>query len=323
MTTGEKVAENFNAIAGFWLRFFAFMIDALLLAALGHCLGFIFFDFLAGLGVWGSLFGYSITLVYFGLCESNIFNGQSLGKKALKIKIVSSSGSLLSLQSSLLRTSVFCAPYFLFNATINFIALPVWAIWLNNFIVYGFGVSAMYLLIFNRRIRQSLHDLVVGSYVVRAQSGSPQLTALKSWHGHIIATALFLVFASLLDPLLRLYYANDQYNALTPTLKKIRELPNINYASEYEYMPTSVNGQSHQQTKSFMTLKAAIARKDIDVNAMADRIIQIVLKDYSYINGYNSVTVSLEYGYNIGISSDWKSKEIAYSVSEWRQQLKM
>ena len=62
-------------------RFFAFLIDSLIIGLIGRLSGLVFGDFYAQLGNSGLLIGAIIVLLYFGICNSKITNGKTLGKK--------------------------------------------------------------------------------------------------------------------------------------------------------------------------------------------------------------------------------------------------
>ena len=80
--TEEKVIKW---ISGYWRRIGAFAIDSIILGLIGLSLGLVLEDMFVDIGVWGRLFGFTIALLYFGIMNSVISNGQTLGKKLLKI----------------------------------------------------------------------------------------------------------------------------------------------------------------------------------------------------------------------------------------------
>ncbi len=189
------VAETLTAtrsIGSFWRRFFAFFVDSLILGIIGFTLGAIFFDTLSQLGPWGKLLGFLIAVPYFAVTESNVGGGRSLGKRLLRLRVVDAQGNTLPFEHSFARYTVFAAPFFL-----NKLALPVsktpWVVFiLLGVIVFGVGGATLYLLIFNRNTRQGLHDLAVGSYVVRAGDTGPVETK-PFWKPHRVIAGSLLV----------------------------------------------------------------------------------------------------------------------------------
>jgi hypothetical protein len=62
---------------------------------------------------------------------------------------------------------------------------------LIGFILFGFGGAIVYLYVFNRRTQQSLHDLVVGTFVTRAFPHGKVVGSI--WRPHLIMVGLWLV----------------------------------------------------------------------------------------------------------------------------------
>lgn len=72
----ESTPEQ-GIISGFWRRLLALVVDGVILGLAGSLLGLVFFEPLAGLGVWGRLLGFSVAFGYFGLLNSSIGRGQT------------------------------------------------------------------------------------------------------------------------------------------------------------------------------------------------------------------------------------------------------
>ena len=62
--------------------------------------------------------------------------------------------------------------------------LPFWIAVGLSVLVFAVALAIVYLFIFNRKTRQSLHDLVVGSYVVKAKDEGMAPAAGLIWRGH-------------------------------------------------------------------------------------------------------------------------------------------
>lgn len=180
----KNSTANPSQIAGFWRRLFAFWLDGAVLGIIGLFLGYFLYDYFASMGKWGQAIGFVITLSYSGIMNSYILGGQTLGKMAMKIKVVSINGTPLSVTASFFRSSIFCAPFFLNGAIPNVDFLNSWLQSTLSSLVFGVGLSIVYLFIFNRKTRQSLHDLAVGSYVVRVGLETVPLPTSCIWRGH-------------------------------------------------------------------------------------------------------------------------------------------
>ncbi|MBD3300348.1 MAG: RDD family protein [Candidatus Moranbacteria bacterium] len=91
--------------AGFWIRFPAFLLDALIVGIIGGILlspldlfDDNYFDFLFNLMMFGLVMAYNVLLIHY-------WNGQTIGKKAMNIKVVAKEGKL-DLSKILLRETL-------------------------------------------------------------------------------------------------------------------------------------------------------------------------------------------------------------------------
>ena len=117
---------------------------------------------------------------------------KTLGKRILGIKIVTARGAPLSVGASTLRAAIFCVPYFLNGLWVGGSAV---ALGLGTFLIFGVGGSIVYLLLFNRLTRQSLHDLAVGAYVVSNSTSDSSRYVIRMWPGHRVAVGIILLLS--------------------------------------------------------------------------------------------------------------------------------
>jgi uncharacterized RDD family membrane protein YckC len=166
-----------------WRRLLALFVNALLLGIVSGVMCIPFFEQLSRLGPWGRLIGFCIALPYFAILESRIGNGRTLGKRWMHLQVVDGHGNTISLGKSLLRSSLFAIPLF-----VNGLELPVtrtpWIVSsILSVLIFGLGGSTLYLLLFNRRTRQGINDLALGSYVTKANETGP-LNRQAIWNTH-------------------------------------------------------------------------------------------------------------------------------------------
>ena len=154
------------AVAGFWRRFLACVIDGAIFSIPTLCLGFVFFAQFARLGGWGRLVGFVIALMYFGFMNSAVGNGRTFGKRILKIRLVGLNGSTISVPRSFVRYVI---------------------------LVFGVGGSIIYLIVFNRRNRRSLHDLLASTYVMKVDAKATVPPNLKIWFGHGLIISVVVI----------------------------------------------------------------------------------------------------------------------------------
>lgn len=103
-------------ICGFWRRLGAFMLDWLILAVPLEIFGWLDFDQLAQIGDRRAIVGIVVAVAYFGILGSSIGNGQTIGMRVGKIKVVDAEGRLLPLSKSLLRYTILWIPLALSGA---------------------------------------------------------------------------------------------------------------------------------------------------------------------------------------------------------------
>jgi uncharacterized RDD family membrane protein YckC len=209
---GEASLEG--EVAGFWRRTVAFGIDCLVLGIIGLALAILFFDQLAAIGQWGRLIGFLIGSAYFGLMEGYAGRCQSVGKQALRIKVVRCSINgigTLTVAQAWLRYAIVAVPSVL--GGIWFIDLPglhspgvAWLSDVNSLVVFLLGTVLVYLLAFNRPSRQSLHDLAVSSLVVRTSASEPQIVPVRRLHWIVLGAVIALAIVA--SPLVNRFIAS-------------------------------------------------------------------------------------------------------------------
>lgn len=78
----------------------------IILAISDQIIGLFAGDFLCSLGQHGLLIGFSMSLIYFTIGYSNITNGQTIGKKALRIRVIDNNNKNLNISKSIVRTFI-------------------------------------------------------------------------------------------------------------------------------------------------------------------------------------------------------------------------
>lgn len=181
-STSEKVQPDSDGsvetlkVVSFWRRWLAYILDAsFILGGISVFLIKIFPDFLISLGDFSILIGAAIFVLYFGIMNSEIGKGQTLGKAVLGVKVVDSSGNYITLKQSLLRAAIltFCLmiPFALMQMAL------VKDLTLIENIIYTLAITAeaffCFMFLFNLKTRQTLHDLAAKTYVVTEKCDFP------------------------------------------------------------------------------------------------------------------------------------------------------
>jgi uncharacterized RDD family membrane protein YckC len=305
-------------VANLWRRLFAFLLDGILLGLLGAGLGLIAFDRLVALGDRGRAIGFAIALVYFGVMDSKLSGGQSLGKRILEIKVVTGSGAPLSVRASTLRAAIFCVPYFLNGV---FVDPSANISWLLVFLVFGVGISIGYLLLFNRRTRQSLHDLAAGAYVVYRRDNQPVGATLRIWPVHLGVVGLILATALVLPFFTQRLAASASFSELASIQQGLQKEPDVWHAAVSIGVTKAFRTGQATTTTHVCSAQIFFSTPVSNSDPLADRAVQIMLNRDPSITKLDEIAVTIIYGYDIGIASAWRSKTLALSPRQWRQRI--
>lgn len=318
--------------AKFWNRIGAYLIDVLILGVIGFVLGLFFKDSFAQMGSQGLLVGFIISLIYFGLSNSKIFNGQTIGKYALKLQVVDKNLDLLTIQKSLLRTLIYTVPYFFLNYRLDgwseFSILYI----SKGTILLSFLIVLPIHLILNSPTRQALHDLLLGTYVV-SKEAYPRQELKKSKLSPIYISGLILV--AIISLALFFNLKNNNLTKIVKDLTPIKE--QIDNISEVRSSSISRNSSSVKKlgsddfiSKSEYLLLNIVLKDNVISNIRPDNIedlsfvkdaVRIVLKDYSDANQLDFIQINLIYGYSIGIYKSSQSMGFKNTIDNWKQKI--
>jgi uncharacterized RDD family membrane protein YckC len=298
------------ATAVFWRRLGAILIDMLVLGALGLVLAFFFHARFAALGAAGRAVGFLIALAYFGILESRWGGGASLGKRVLGLRVVTRTGALLGTPAAVLRSAIFCLAYFLNGASWKHTPAQEWLATTQSLLINGLILGMLYLLLFNRRTRQSIHDLAVGAFVVRTGPAQSALPRLPVWRGHyaIVAGALLVLSVGGL-----LLLRQATMASLVSTQRAISALPDVDRVSVN--MNVQVMGENRQQR---LLLGGVVDASLGDPDGLATTMANIALDTVPDAQAQQLIIVTLSSGYDIGIASGWRRTNYAWTPAQWR-----
>ena len=306
--------------AGFWRRVAAFLVDSVILGLIGYALGLVLFDTFVRLGPWGRCVGFVAALVYFVPQESGPSGGQSLGKRLLGIRVVDAHGLPLGPGRSLARFCVFGVPYFLNGAALPMDVATFGGGFALAVVALGGTLALAYLLVFNRRTRQSLHDLSVGAFVVRVRRSTRDARAVpapvRMWGGHRAIAGALVVLAGatpLMFPALMRIPMFAGLQAIYAGVAAQPELRSVNvFESVGRVYGTAATGVQHE-----LLIQATIATPLPDPVPLATRLAGIALKAWPDAVREDRIIVRLAHGFDIGIASSWTYSTLALTPEQW------
>lgn len=288
--------------AAFWRRVGAFAVDGVLIGLVGLTLGSTVTDQLARLGVWGRLLGFAVALAYFGILNSRLSAGQTVGKRLLRIRVVDARGAPLSVARSFARFVPFGIPWFLNGAPFPESVLFSPFIYVLSLAVFGVGLSLLYLFIFNRPSRQSIHDLAVGSFVVSA-SAEGEVRGAAPWRGHLAICALFLVAAAIAPVFTTRLAQGKTFGPLLKVLHAVNAEPWV--VTSQVNRGTNYNGTSRTE---YFLIVAYLRDSKLQDSVRASHLAKIAVELDPTVRSLDVLQVTFVYGFDIGIASSWRTQ---------------
>jgi len=303
----------------FWKRLLAFFVDSLILGLFGLALGALFADQFYGFGYWGRLIGFTIWVLYFGLFNSEICKGQTLGKRLLKIKVVNPKGQYLSPNRSFLRAVIFFIPGIFNGIQFPLYMINSFAFYLSSVIFLMLGGCITYLFLFNLPTRQSLHDLAVHSYVVNSDCEQTDFGENQTKNLHYIVMGIIAIIA-VTAPLIIYKVFAAPINTVEDFSKTIKHDLNV------DVIGTGVNYNYTLDKGVISSLDIIVRNRDIQNNT-ANKILilytaKTAMEKYPLSKKFNEISITLTKNYDIWIARGQAYFRVVYPPSEWIKYLK-
>lgn len=292
-------------VCGFWRRIGALLIDWIILAVPLEIVGWFNFDRLSRIGDWAAVAGIVVALAYFGVLGSSIGNGQTIGMRVFSIRVVAADGKPLALARSLLRYAVLWIPLALYGA-----AMPSGLSAMVNIALF----FVIYLYIFNRRTRQSLHDLAAGSFVINAPTAGQPIRQ-RMWKGQwaiasacvvvgIVVAAVFVPMLTHVGPFPELLAVQRQV-AASGDVNQVGVQATVNWA----------NGQ----TSHYLVVTAIWKGEPKDYDKAAAELATIVLRADPGVMQRDLLQITIRSQFNLGLATGNLSRSFIHRPSEWQR----
>lgn len=310
---------TFPPVSGFWRRFFAWLVDVLILGIIGQIIGVVFSSFLFSIGPYGRPIGLLFTIPYFGIMNSKIGSGQTIGKRIMKIAVRNKDNEPIELWRSILRISLLALPALFNRWSIPVFQNPV-VVWVLSLIIFGLGGAIFYTMVFNRKARQGIHDLIVGTYVVYLPA-KPIESFPTTPRIHWIVTSVWMGIVAIGTLVMSL--TAPSIIARTP-LEPVMKLYNI-LEDDPRFFTVGVNSNtfhsSNGKTSHSLIItvwyKGKLAEKDR--KEVVQSIVKTVLENTENIDDYDGIQVKIASAYDIGIASAHLTMSFGNSIEDWRQ----
>ncbi len=298
-TTVDDVSKS---IAPFWRRIGAFAIDSAILGLVGFLMGSVVGGYFWDKELLGRCVGLVIAISYFGYLNSRYHKGQTIGKQLLKIKVVDSEGADVGIVKSGFRFLLLAPPIIFNGITLPMSKTSGIIIGVIGGALFAVVISNLYLLIFNRKSKQFIHDVFVKTFVVMEEAGGSTVEVKSNRINVFVSTAIFVGVLSLAV----FYGAGNSETELGDVYKQISALPEVYSVVTSEGTSTfkKLNGETNR-TK-YYTAVVKVSTKSVMNKEFADKIGEIVKADERIMAENQMVKVVLKGGYSLGI---WNSKK--------------
>jgi uncharacterized RDD family membrane protein YckC len=305
-------------IGELWRRVLAGFIDFVILGIIGHLVAWPFSTTLIALGPVAPLVGYFIGMLYFAVPESSIGHGASLGKRLLLLQVVHADGSLLTIEESLIRYTLFSVPIFLGDSPLPLSRTPWAVICLKAFVSIGLGVFTDYLIIFNRNTRQGVHDLSVKSFVAQADR-TGIVSVGKIWTLHwLIAAALVFILAEVAS---LLGVAMPQMGAFRQIMNDYRLVEQVDGVQSANIMASSLYDSSRGWKTQVLVVMIHCNCQESAEEYVADEAAIALLRGDPHVPEFQKISIVVLRGYNIGIASSITSEHYSDTPDGWSMRL--
>ncbi|REC79614.1 hypothetical protein DRF60_04160 [Chryseobacterium elymi] len=311
--------KNNLFLSGFWARIWALLIDSLILGIIGFILGFTFENFFISMGESAKLIGWIISLAYFTILNSELNNGQTMGKKLMKIQVTNIEGKTVDLKTSFIRGLILTTPFFLNGFKITDTATFSVVNIIQSIIIFTLGLGIMVFYIFNKETRQSLHDIVAKTYVVQDHRNSTVtiMPQPKKLPFYITGGLLLLVIITSIYN----YNSNSEIKKLLPVYEMISKQDHVSRASIS--MNHFSGSKQYVYTISIKTDKKQQFNGHMENDPIIKEAVETFINSNVYENDQDVLNVVIGSGFDIGIARQDYSYNVFKPIFKWRETYKL
>jgi uncharacterized RDD family membrane protein YckC len=315
----DSAAAVESGPAGFWRRFGAFVVDAIVLGLAGQLLGLVLADALIRAGEWGRLIGFLIAGAYFVPLESGWGGGRSLGKRLLGLRVVNALGRPPGPVRAALRYAIFGVPYFLNGAPLPASMLFGPGVYLVSLLVFGIGGISLYLFIFDRRGRRTLHDRLTGTAVIHAAVPTP-FTALPLWRWHRVAMGALVVLALAAPLAVRQLVQSGPLADVGRLYEAVRTQPGVRFAGVSDTTQVNYGVQGTTRTRA-VVVTAVIDGNIFEPGALPEQLAARVFGSFPDAASADLIVIRLSHGFDIGIATRFEHNALTRTPEQWRDRI--
>lgn len=299
-------------------RFLAFVLDMIIISVVGYISGLLLENFYMKLGNYGKIVGAVVVLIYFGIFDSRICKGQSIGKKICKIKVVNRNSEYISISKSFLR-SLWIFLLILLNGTsfTNSKYLPLVVI--LGTIMFSIGLLEIYFFIFNKKTIQTFHDLLTDTFVssLQTQGEIEYKNNKKTIYFSSVVPLLVLSLSIGANIAAKKTYLNEFIEIINVVQEK---LP-VHHTVITREIKKIVTKEGISQN-NYVIVNTYKNIKSDDDKELAIKIALEVFNSNFIFNENELLSIVINSGYNIGIASKNNNQRYNGTVEQWKYAIK-
>jgi uncharacterized RDD family membrane protein YckC len=307
-----------RGIGSLWRRIVAFVIDSIIVGIAGTLIALPFFDTFSRLGAWGRLVGFCLALPYFVLLNSRIADGQTLGNRVMHLQVVDRRGEPISVPKSFVRYFVLSVPFFLNKLTLPITRTPEVITYLLGLVVFGLPAVTIYLMLFNRRTRQGLHDLAAGSYVADADK-SGALAVLPMWKGHWAVLGILVVVGVVGGKVLEAKLMSlADFPAMLADARVVENMDHVQSAGVSDSTWTSSSSGEKRRIYVVTVFWSGTQNQE---EGLAKQVASRILENNPRVADRDLLRIVVVRGYDLGIAYAQRSDPFEDSPAGWKAKL--
>jgi uncharacterized RDD family membrane protein YckC len=306
-----------SRVGGFWPRVGALFVDGLVLGAIGFPLGLLLGERFAPVGTPARLIGLLVIIPYFGVLGSQVGNGQTLGKRLLGLLVADANGQPLVLSRSFIRATVLSLPWIFNGIRFGSLSTVVLAtLWVGGILIFGVGGAIIGTFVLNRRTRQALHDLLVGSYVIQAEGLGLRAPAMSS-RTPMVASMVWVVLIAAGTTAMVAKGPGLMASQLPPVLMdSVSAIPG---ASSWEIKNITIWGAG-RSSKALVAVLWYRGRQE-DIKKAAEEVAAAMLQHHPDGATAQTLKVTVIRGWDVGIARMTSVQNYVQTPAQWRVEL--
>lgn len=296
---------------GVFTRLLALIIDLFFLFLIGLVLGNLFTGFFSNHVVIGHILGWFLATAYFGVFNSNLIWGMTLGKLLMRLQTLDHQGEELKWPKALIRSQFVVVPWILVGQHIPDASLMPWAKPLLLMVVNGTFLVQAACMVF---LRRSFHDFILRTQVINSGTEAGKVSATP---GTLWPPIVVIYLACLIWPFTPIGHPiKPRAAALEPAYEIIESQPWVltfdSLVPAHPYKVKEAEQDEHQQYLLVSLFMRGYPESEQQPKQLADQLHQQLAPVIELPQELQGLLIEIRYGYDVGLASSWKDQEFTY-----------